>query len=190
MFKPGNQLTFLVSTFVFLLLLSLYTLNPNYTPSPAALLANALYDRFPGVPKNEAEATIRWINPPLEFFGFEYDNLDQSLPPIGSRSWLHLYPSPSQTGPKPRRQWVRRLNWLKKTSSDPLLSRALSIPQAKLEPDGYVSYPSDVDLGSGDNGACNWERSGCLVTQDNGYHQDFDIVDGDKDNWVVNFDDG
>lgn len=190
MFQSPALRLFFLTTFFLLFLSSLIYLQPNYTPSPAALLANALFDRYPGTPKTEAEAKIQWIKPPVDFFGLDVEMAESVLPVIGSRNWFNLYPHPSQTGPKPLRQWIKRLNWLKKYSTDPSILRALSVPKAKLEADGYVNYPDGVPIGNGDEGACNWERTGCLVDEDHGYKNDLDIVHAQNGTWVVNFDDG
>ncbi|KAG0149949.1 hypothetical protein CROQUDRAFT_652927 [Cronartium quercuum f. sp. fusiforme G11] len=177
-------------TLFFLVFSSLYFLRHPYTLSPAAALARALYDRYPGCPKTEDEAKIDWLNSPLTYSGFEFESFESNLPPIGSPLWYHLYPNPTQIGPYPRRQWVRRLNWLKKNSTDPALLRALAIPKTKVELDGYVTYPAGIQLGNGDSGVCNWERSGCLVDAEHGYERDLDVVDSDNGTWVVSFDDG
>lgn len=186
MISASQARVLVVSAAAFLVLSSVVLLRHPYAPSPAASLARALFDHFPGTPKSESEAAIDWF-PSTSSLGFEYESY---LPPIGSASWLHSYPHPTRIGPKPRRQWVRRLNWLKKNSKDPAVIRALSIPKTKLEPDGYVTYPPGIPLGNEQGGVCNWERTGCLVDQEHGYQADLDIVDADNGTWIVNFDDG
>ncbi|PLW30920.1 hypothetical protein PCANC_20335 [Puccinia coronata f. sp. avenae] len=107
------------------------------------------------------------------------------------------YPAVSQIGPKPKREWIRRLQYIQSGSphhrliiTDEVRRSLLDIPVARLEKDGLVSYPSHINSTGPASGICSWERSGCLRSPEHGYVQDLDVLHSDPFSWVVNFDDG
>lgn len=174
---PTRSLSILT---VFLLFWLICVYWPPPHPSEAALMAISLFETFPGTPSTEVNIT--WPS--------SKNAREQSH----SFSNIHsTYPKPSTVGPRPKRQWIKRLNWLKKHAAalkDKSLAISLALPPAILQADGYVVYPDGTNLGAGEGGICSWERTGCLKNQQNGYTKHLDIIDSDHGTWAVNFDDG
>ncbi|CAH7682208.1 hypothetical protein PPACK8108_LOCUS14982 [Phakopsora pachyrhizi] len=86
---------------------------------------------------------------------------------VDSHAWLSLYPEPNRIGPRPRTQWIRRLNWLIKQADlnrNSELLKSLRTPKSGLNRDELSS--------------------------ENGYHHYQDIIDTDPISWVINSDDG
>ncbi|MBW0542448.1 hypothetical protein O181_082163 [Austropuccinia psidii MF-1] len=196
--------SFLISIILILSSTSIFFFySQTHSLSHLNQISKALSHRFPGTPINSNDAKIVWKShsflkhlsafliksnhPPLGFSSSSY------FSNLGFKSFHSTYPKPDQIGPRPKKQWIRRLNYLKKlaiNSHNLDLINSFAIPIAKLEPDGLVTYPSNLELGPGLNGVCSWERTGCLRNSQNGYAQDLDIVDTDHQTWAVNFDDG
>ncbi|CAH7688724.1 hypothetical protein PPACK8108_LOCUS23726 [Phakopsora pachyrhizi] len=61
---------------------------------------------------------------------------------VDSHAWLSLYPEPNRIGPRPRTQWIRRLNWLIKQADlnrNSELLKSLKTPKSGLNRDEVVT---------------------------------------------------
>ncbi|WAR58831.1 hypothetical protein PtB15_10B170 [Puccinia triticina] len=121
--------------------------------SAGSRLSASLRRQYPGTPTTATSAGLDWLG--------------RGGRRASMRFRAETYPGPATIGPRPKREWIRRLQF-----------------------DGYVVYPSQVSAGGGPAGACSWENSGCLRTPEHGFNESFDIVHPDPNTWVVNFDDG
>ncbi|CAH7676634.1 family 4 carbohydrate esterase [Phakopsora pachyrhizi] len=190
----------LVSSVLIIISCWIYFGSKPQLSSPAIRLSDELSKTFPGTPKDEVDAMIDWndrnIRSDRRVSGITYSFPPYSTistPAVGSHAWFSLYPEPTRIGPRPRTQWIRRLNWLIKQADldrNHQLLNSLRTPKSRLNRDGLVSYRDEVKLGKGKDGICSWERTGCLKNSENGYNQHQDIIDTDPMTWVINFDDG
>ncbi|CAH7688723.1 hypothetical protein PPACK8108_LOCUS23725 [Phakopsora pachyrhizi] len=98
---------------------------------------------------------------------------------VDSHAWLSLYPEPNRIGPRPRTQWIRRLNWLIKQADlnrNSELLKSLKTPKSGLNRDEVdiidtdpISRVINSDVGCKD-GANLWAGvrsvvAGVLTTQ-------------------------
>jgi len=142
--------------------------------SGGAILSLSLWRGYPGRARSASEVRLDWGRRRRWKIGYYY-----------------YYPSPSTIGPRPKREWIRRLQYFLLQHPDPEVRASLRIPPAQLQQDGLVLYPPEVPTdGRPIHGACSWESSGCLRTPQNGYSNHLDIIQPDPHSWVVNFDDG
>ncbi|OAV85714.1 hypothetical protein, variant [Puccinia triticina 1-1 BBBD Race 1] len=132
--------------------------------SAGSRLSASLRRQYPGTPTTATSAGLDWLG--------------RGGRRASMRFRAETYPGPATIGPRPKREWIRRLQFVHR-HAPPALQTALALPPAGLMKDGYVVYPSQVSAGGGPAGACSWENSGCLRTPEHGFNESFDIVHPD-----------
>ncbi|KAH9461578.1 hypothetical protein Pst134EA_017878 [Puccinia striiformis f. sp. tritici] len=147
--------------------------------SAGGQLSLNLWRKYPGTPPPEASSVkLEWLKRGGLSSGGRLFIMNSSR-----------YPLPTTIGPRPKREWISRLDFFQRYGSAEI-QRDLSIPISTLHKDGLVTYPTETILTANNNGVCSWENSGCLRNSENGYSDHLDIIHPDPNSWVVNFDDG